>query len=83
MVNKTNEQPMTEQSGENVPWNNDKPKISNQVNAVVPPQNHSGYIVYQDGKIIGPRYRYYETASENASAGIVTSFDLAVKNMWV
>ena len=33
----------------------------------------------QDGKIIGPRYRYYETASENASCGGVTSFDMACK----
>ena len=83
MVNKTNEQPMTEQSGENVPWNNNKPKISNQVNAVGPPQNHNGYVVYQDGKIIGPRYRYYETASENAGYGSVTSFDLAVRENWI
>ena len=30
--------------------------------------------------MIGPRYRYYETAWENEGAGIVTSFDLAKKN---
>ncbi len=30
--------------------------------------------------MIGPRYRYYETAGENEGAGIVTTYDLAVKD---
>ena len=49
------------------------------VNVIKPPRNHSGYVVIQDDKIIGPRYRYYETAWENVGYGIVTSFDLAKK----
>ena len=60
-----------------------KHNISDHVNVVGPPQNHNGYVVYQDGKIIGPRYRYYETASENAGCGSVTSFDLAVRENWI
>ena len=81
--NKKNEQTIMKQSVETVPWNNAKPKISDHVNVVGPPQNHNGYVVYQDGKIIGPRYRYYETASENAGCGSVTSFDLAVRENWI
>ncbi len=83
MVNNANEQPGTLQSDKNVQWNTEKPKISNQVNAVEPPRNHNGYVVIQDGKIIGPRYRYYQTASDNAGYGIVTSFNLAVKEKWI
>ena len=70
---------MTIQADKNFPWNTDKPKISNQVNSIEPPQTHNGYVVIQDGKVIGPRYRYYQTASENAGYGGVTTFDLAVK----
>ncbi len=29
--------------------------------------------------MIGPRYRYYQTAWENEGSGIVTTYDLAVK----
>ncbi len=53
MGNKENEQTIMKLSVENIPWNNAKPKISDHVNAVGPPQNHNGYVVYQDGKIIG------------------------------
>ena len=79
MEDKAKQQLLTLQAGKNVRWNTDMPKNSNQVNALNPPKNHNGYVVIQDGKIIGPRYRYYETASENASCGGVTSFDMACK----
>ena len=82
MVNKTNQHPLTILSGKNVLWNNNKPNIGNPVNANEPPQYHCGYVVIQDSKIVGPCYRYYETASENAGSGIVTSFNLAVKEKW-
>ena len=83
MENKANWHPLTSQAGKNVRWNTDMPKNSNQVNALNPPQNHNGYVVIQDGKVIGPRYKYYDTAWENAGSGSVTNFDLAEKNMWV
>ncbi len=64
---------------DHLPLNTDKPKFSNLVIDLEPPRNHNGYVVIQDGKIIGPRYRYYETASENAGYGGVTSFDLVIR----
>ncbi len=79
MEDKAKQQLLMLQSGKNVPWNTDKPTNNKQVNAVKPPRNHNGYVVIKDSKIIGPRYRYYETASENASYGGVTSFDMACK----
>ena len=83
MENKANGQPVTFKAGKNLRWNTDMPKNSNQVNALRPPAYHNGYVVIQGRKVIGPRYKYYETAWENAGAGSVTSFDLAEKNMWV
>ena len=84
MENKAKWQLVTLQAGKkNVPLNTDKPKFSNLVIDLEPPRNYNGYVVIQDGKIIGPRYRYYETAWDNVGYGGVTSFDLAVKNRWV
>ena len=80
MENKAKRQPVTLQSDKNAIWNTDKPKISNLVNVIAPPKNHNGYVVIQDDKIVGPRYMYYETAWENVGCGIVTTFDLAVKD---
>ncbi len=85
MENKAKQQPLTSQTGKYFAWNThrpDKNKITPYM-VIVPPQNHNGYVVIQDDKIIGPRYKYYETAWENEGSGIVTSFDFAVRNMWV
>ena len=83
MENKAKQQPLTLQVGKDVAWNTHRPDKINYFMVIVPPSNHSGYVIIQDCKVIGPRYRYYQTASENAGAGIVTSFELAVKNRWV
>ena len=83
MENEAKWQPVTSKAGKDVAWNTHRPDKINPYMVIVPPQNHNGYVVIQDDKIIGPRYKYYETAWENEGSGIVTSFDFAVRNMWV
>ncbi len=85
MEDKAKQQLLTLQSGKDFAWNTHRPdkNTNSPYMVIIPPKNHSGYVVIQDGKVNGPRYKYYQTAWENEGTGIVTSFDIAVRNMWV